>query len=220
MGRAKLKRFEENKDRPNILQDDKALFDNLQGKWNTEVFEKQQPITVEMGCGKGEYTVGLAERFPDRNHVGVDIKGDRLWAGSTQALEKKLQNAVFLRAQIQQIDQFFNEDEVSEVWVTFPDPRPKDRDIKRRLTSPRYLEMYKTILQKEGTVNFKTDNLGLFEYTLEVLNERGDIRELAYAFDLYASELQHKTYGIKTNFEEKYLAKGTPIKYLQFKFKP
>lgn len=219
MGRSKLKRFEENKERTNILEDNKTIYEQLSGQWNTMVFPVAQPITVEMGCGKGEYTIGLARRFPNRNFVGVDVKGDRLWVGSTQAIEEALEHAVFLRAQIQKIDQFFNPGEVDQIWITFPDPRPKDRDIKRRLTSPRFLNMYKTILNVNGWVHFKTDNQGLFEYTLELLKERSDIIDLDYTFDLYASELQDFTHGIKTNFEEKYLALGTSIKYLHFKFK-
>jgi len=219
MGRAKLKRFRENDDRPNIFQDNKPIYHHLNGQWNKEVFPVAQPITLELGCGKGEYTIGLARKFGQVNHIGVDVKGDRLWVGSTQAIDEQLDNAVFLRAQIQQIDQFFDEDEVAQIWVTFPDPRPKDRDIKRRLTSPRYLEMYKVILASDGVVNFKTDNHDLFEYTLETLNDRNDIVDLKYTFDLYQSELQDFTHGIKTNFEEKYLALDTPIKYMQFKFK-
>lgn len=219
MGRAKLRRFEENLGRENILQDNKEIYSSVKGRWNSNVFAKDQPLTLELGCGKGEYTIGLARIFADRNHIGVDVKGDRLWVGSTQAIEEKLNNVHFLRAQIQKIDDFFAKEEVDEIWVTFPDPRPKDRDIKRRLTSPRYLAMYKEIIKKDGIVNFKTDNQALFEYTLEVLNEREDIKELQYTFDLYESDLQSYTKGIKTNFEEKYLAIGTPIKYLQFKFK-
>lgn len=218
MGRAKLKRFEENKHRHNVLEEDKPIFQELKGNWNEKVFPQKQPIVLELGCGKGEYTIGLATRFSAENHVGVDVKGDRLWVGSTQAIDAKLDNAVFLRAQIQKIDQLFDANEVDKIWVTFPDPRPKDRDIKRRLTSPRYLEMYKVILKSEGTVNFKTDNQALFEYTLEVLEARTDISDLKYTFDLYESNLQEYTHGIKTNFEEKYLATDTPIKYLQFKF--
>ena len=175
-------------------------------------------ITIEFGCGKGEYTIGLARLDASRNYIGVDVKGDRLWVGSTQAIEEKLEHVYFLRTQIQQINTFFEKGEIDEIWITFPDPRPKDRDIKRRLTSPRYLKMYKQIIKKEGIVNFKTDNQGLFEYTLEVLQEREDIKDLQHTFDLYQSDLQHYTKGIKTNFEEKYLAIGTPIKYLQFKF--
>ncbi|RKQ43220.1 tRNA (guanine-N(7)-)-methyltransferase [Roseivirga pacifica] len=218
MGRSKLKRFAENLERENILQDDKPNFDKLKGNWNKAHFKNDLPLIVELGCGKGEYSVGLAERFPQNNFIGVDVKGDRLWVGSTEAIEKGIDTVAFLRAQIQQIDTFFDEDEVSEFWITFPDPRPKKRDIKRRLTSPRFLEMYKKLLKPEGIVNFKTDNTALFEYTLETLQERKDIKDLKFTFDLYNSDLQEYTFGIKTTFEKKYLEKGVEIKYMQFKF--
>ncbi|WP_422353968.1 tRNA (guanosine(46)-N7)-methyltransferase TrmB [Roseivirga pacifica] len=218
MGRSKLKRFAENLERENILQDEKPNFDKLKGNWNKEHFKNDLPLIVELGCGKGEYSVGLAERFPQNNFIGVDVKGDRLWVGSTEAMEKGIDTVAFLRAQIQQIDTFFNENEVSEFWITFPDPRPKKRDVKRRLTSPRFLEMYKKLLKPEGIVNFKTDNTALFEYTLETLQERKDIKDLKFTFDLYNSDLQEYTFGIKTTFEKKYLEKGVEIKYMQFKF--
>lgn len=213
-----MKRFAENLERENILQDDKPNFDKLKGNWNKEHFKNDLPLIVELGCGKGEYSVGLAERFPQNNFIGVDVKGDRLWVGSTEAIEKGIDTVAFLRAQIQQIDTFFDENEVSEFWITFPDPRPKKRDIKRRLTSPRFLEMYKKLLKPEGIVNFKTDNTALFEYTLETLQERKDIKDLKFTFDLYNSDLQEYTFGIKTTFEKKYLEKGVEIKYMQFKF--
>lgn len=219
MSRTKLKRFAENLSRDNILQEEKPIYKELKGNWNERYFPIKKPITVEMGCGKGEYTVGLASQFKDRNFVGVDVKGDRLWVGSTEALEQNLSNVAFLRAQIQLITEFFDENEVSQIWITFPDPRPKKRDIKRRLTSPRYLKMYKEILEPEGMVFFKTDNLKLFEYTLEVLKEREDIDDLVYTFNLYDSEYLDDHKGIQTNFEGKYLALGTPIKYLKFRFK-
>lgn len=219
MPRAKLKRFLENKDLPNVLQDGDEIFNKLKGNWNKEHFKNDLPITVEMGCGKGEYTIGLARVFKERNFVGVDIKGDRLWTGSRQAIEEKLNHVAFLRTLIHNIDGFFEQNEVDTIWITFPDPRPKDRDIKRRLTSPRFLEMYKTILRPDGQVFFKTDNTGLFEYTLEVLSERNDIRDLEYTFDLYASDYLKDHYDIRTNFEQKYLDLGEPIKYLKFRFK-
>lgn len=218
MARAKLKRFEQNKRRVNILEDNKDIYHNLKGNWSTHFFQNDLPITVEMGCGKGEYTVGLARVFPDRNFVGVDVKGDRLWVGSTIALEEDLKQVAFLRAQIQNIHEFFGTNEVDTVWITFPDPRPKKRDIKRRLTSPRFLELYKDMLKPDGVVYFKTDNSKLFEYTLEVLKERKDIKDLHYTSDLYNSEYLDDHFGIKTNFEQKYLELGEKIKYLKFRF--
>ena len=218
MPRAKLKRFDENKSLPNLLQEGKEGFDDLKGTWNSAHFKNDLPITIEMGCGKGEYTIGLAREFKDRNFIGVDIKGDRLWTGSKQAIDENLHQVAFLRTLIHNIDGFFAPEEIDSIWITFPDPRPKDRDIKRRLTSPRFLEMYKTMLNPKGNVYFKTDNTDLFEYTLEVLNERKDILDLHFTFDLYASEYVDDHYGIKTNFEQKYLDLGTKIKYLKFRF--
>ena len=218
MPRAKLKRFDENKSLPNLLQEGKEGFDDLKGTWNSAHFKNDLPITIEMGCGKGEYTIGLAREFKDRNFIGVDIKGDRLWTGSKQAIDENLHQVAFLRTLIHNIDGFFAPEEIDSIWITFPDPRPKDRDIKRRLTSPRFLEMYKTMLNPKGNVYFKTDNTDLFEYTLEVLNERKDILDLHFTFDLYGSEYVDDHYGIKTNFEQKYLDLGTKIKYLKFRF--
>lgn len=219
MGRSKLKRFNDNLDRSNILEDNKSLYFELKGNWNTRYFPKAQPITLELACGKAHYTTGLASVFPDRNFIGVDVKGDRLWVGSTIALEQNLSNTAFLRAQIEHLDKFFGAEEVSEIWITFPDPRPKKRDIKRRLTSPRFLELYKSILTPDGIVNFKTDNTMLFEYTLELFAERKDIELLDHTFDLHDSPLNELHYGIETDFERKFIEKGENIKYLKFKFK-
>ena len=218
MPRQKLKRFEENAARSNVLEANKEIYSKLKGQWNKIYFEKDQPITLELGCGKGEYTVGLGRQFPERNFIGVDVKGDRLWVGSTLAEEENLNNVAFLRAQIQHIEDFFATDEVAVIWITFPDPRPKLRDEKRRLTAPRFLEYYKRILQAGGFVHFKTDNTGLFEYTLETLNNRTDIADLVYTNDLYRSEFLQEHHGIKTKFEEKFHALGENIKYLKFRF--
>lgn len=218
MPRAKLKRFDENKSMPNLLQEGKAGFDTLKGNWNSGHFKNDLPITVEMGCGKGEYTIGLAREFKDRNFIGVDIKGDRLWTGGKQAIEEGLDQVAFLRTLIHNIEDFFAPEEIDAIWITFPDPRPKDRDIKRRLTSTRFLNMYKSLLKPEGNVYFKTDNTALFEYTLEVLNERNDVLDLHHTFDLYGSDYVDDHYGIKTNFEQKYLDLGEKIKYLKFRF--
>lgn len=218
MGRSKLKRFNDNLERTNILEDNKPLYFNLKGNWNKDYFPKPQPITLELACGKAHYTTGLAAVYPERNFIGVDVKGDRLWVGSTIALEQNLTNTAFLRAQIEHLDRFFDGNEVSEIWITFPDPRPKKRDIKKRLTSPRFLELYKSILSPDGIVNFKTDNTMLFEYTLELFEERTDIELLDKTFDLHNSPLNELHHGIETDFERKFLEKGENIKYLRFKF--
>lgn len=218
MSRQKNLRFEETFKAHNVIEENKPHYLQMKGNWNRDFFKNDQPITLEIGCGRGEYSVGLARIHPDRNFIGVDIKGDRLWAGSSQATEENLANVCFLRAQIQQIDDFFEENEVQSVWITFPDPRPKDRDIKRRLTSPRYLAHYKNMLKPGGMVYLKTDSTSLFEYTLEALNERDDIIDLEYTFDLYQSEYIDEHHGIKTMFEQKFHALGEDIKYLKFRF--
>ncbi|HEY9117382.1 MAG TPA: tRNA (guanosine(46)-N7)-methyltransferase TrmB [Roseivirga sp.] len=219
MGRAKLRRFEELKDRHNVLEDYMPLYSTIKGNWNKSLFPKEQPIILELACGKGHYATGLAKVYPERNYIGIDVKGDRLWVGSTIAIENELTNVAFLRAQIQHLDQFFESNEVAEIWITFPDPRPKDRDIKRRLTSPRFLDLYKQILVPEGIINFKTDNTMLFEYTLAVLAERNDVQIIDHTFDLYHSELTKYHHEITTEFEKKFLNKGEKIKYLRFKYK-
>lgn len=213
--RNKLERFEYNKSCPIVLEWGKEIFETIKGEWQT-FFKNDNPITLELGCGKGEYTVGLAGVFPERNHIGVDIKGCRIWKGATTAISKNLTNVAFLRTQIQMIDRFFEKGEVDEIWITFPDPRPKDRDIKRRLTNPRFLELYKGILKKGGVIHFKTDNHGLFEYTCEVLAEM-KITPIICTWDLYQHpELVAEHFGIQTAFEKTYLERGTPIKYLRF----
>tara|TARA_R110000796_G_scaffold77584_2_gene173168 strand:+ start:30367 stop:31035 length:669 start_codon:yes stop_codon:yes gene_type:complete len=218
MSRQKQKRFEELKERENVLEDYKALYTQLKGNWNKLYFKNDHPITVEMGCGRGEYTTGLARVYPNRNFVGVDVKGDRLWVGSTQAIEENLANVAFLRAQIQSIESFFAPNEVETIWITFPDPFRRDGDAKRRLTSPRYLEYYKSLLTENGQVFFKTDNTPLFDYTLEILGERNDIVDLEYTRNLYHSEYMNDHYGIKTKFEEKFYNLGEDIKYMKFRF--
>ncbi|MGW8123251.1 tRNA (guanosine(46)-N7)-methyltransferase TrmB [Roseivirga echinicomitans] len=218
MSRQKQKRFEELKERNNVLEDYKALYTDIKGNWNKLYFKNNNPITVEMGCGRGEYTTGLARVYPNRNFVGVDVKGDRLWVGSTEAIDENLSNVAFLRAQIQSIESFFASNEVDTIWITFPDPFKRDGDAKRRLTSPRYLEYYKDLLTENGQVFFKTDNTQLFDYTLETLAERNDIIDLEYTRNLYNSEYMDDHYGIKTKFEEMFYKLGENIKYMKFRF--
>jgi tRNA (guanine-N7-)-methyltransferase len=201
-----------------VIEPTKPLYQTIRGLWCTEYFKNTNPITLELACGRGEYTIGLARLFPDKNFIGVDIKGERIWKGSTLALEEKLNNAAFLRTHILLIENFFQPAEVSEVWLTFPDPRPRKRDIKRRLTSPRFLDLYKRLLQPGGFVRLKTDNTQLFEYTLEELHLRTDILELAYTADVYHSELEKECFDIKTRYEQEFSQKGEKIKYLRFRF--
>lgn len=217
--RQKLIRFEANKYRENILETGKALFENIRGKWNTAYFENDCPIIIELGCGRGEYTVGLAEANPDRNYVGIDIKGERIWVGSTYAIEQKLQNVAFLRTQIHLLEKFFGLNEIDEIWLTFPDPRPKERDAKRRLSHPRFMEMYRSVLKPEGWFKFKTDNTDLFEYTLELIDSGIlKVKNFEYTFDLYRSSLLEEHYGIKTRYERIWSEKGSKIKYMKFQF--
>ncbi len=217
MARQKQVRFEENKQNRNVIEPGKALYESIQGHWNETYFENEHPIVVELACGRGEYTVGLAEVFPQKNFIGVDIKGARIWKGSTYAVQQGLHNVAFLRTQIETLETFFKQGEIDELWITFPDPRPKDRDEKKRLTYPRFLDMYRSILKPGGIVHLKTDNVDLFEYTLEVLKSQ-PIKDLVYTKDLYNSQHADDHKGIKTRFEKKYLDLGQPINYLRFSF--
>jgi tRNA (guanine-N7-)-methyltransferase len=214
----KLERFKVIESQPNVIEPFKEIYHHIRGKWNSEFFKNNNPITVELACGRGEYTIGLASLFPNRNYIGVDIKGERIWKGSTQALESKLENVAFLRTMILLIENFFAEKEINEIWITFPDPRPKKRDIKRRLTSPRFLEIYKRLIQPGGWIRLKTDNTGLYEYTLEELQSRNDITDLRHTSDVYNSELRGECFDIKTRYENEFASQGETIKYLQFRF--
>ncbi len=217
--KSKLKRFEIIAGRENVIEPGKEIFQTIKGKWNIDYFKRDRPITLELACGRGEYTVGMARLFPERNFIGVDKKGDRLWKGSTWAVEEQLANVAFLRTEILFIESFFEAGEVDEIWLTFPDPRPRIRDIKRRLSSSRYVDMYKKLLQPEGYFRFKTDNTDLFNFTLEELGYRNDLIDLEYTHDLYTSSLRPECYDIKTKYEEMFAAKGEKIKYLRFKFR-
>ena len=225
MGKNKLARFAENKILPNVFQPtrDEAL-DNypLKGKWRTEVFKNQNPIVLELGCGKGEYSVGLAKSFPNKNFIGIDIKGARFWFGAKEAHEKNLNNAAFLRTQIELVDCFFDQDEVDEIWITFPDPQIKYRRTKHRMTHPDFLDRYKKILKKDGIIHLKTDSEFLHGYTLELLQGQG--HEIISAHhDIYgAPEYEPGTpllREIKTYYEGLFSAKGKTITYIKFRIK-
>ncbi|CAM4129409.1 tRNA (guanosine(46)-N7)-methyltransferase TrmB [Cytophagaceae bacterium 50C-KIRBA] len=199
---------------PWVIQSGKDFFDSCRGKWQEIYFKNTNPIVLELGCGRGEYSLGLAKLFPDKNFIGIDIKGDRLAAGARQAETEGLNNVVFLRIQIQHLPEFFAENEVDEIWITFPDPRPKDRDEKKRLTFPFFLNKYQTILKSQGIVHLKTDSDSLFEYSLEQLVKE-PWQLLIQTWDLYQSEWNQDHYGIKTRFEELFFQKGFSIKYLR-----
>lgn len=201
-----------------MLEPGKELYFNIKGKWNELQFKNENPITIELACGRGEYSVGMAALFPDKNFIGIDVKGDRIWKGSTWAVERELDNVAFLRAQIDTLHNFFSENEVNEIWMTFPDPRPKKRDTKRRLTNNRFFDLYKTVLKPGGIFRLKTDNTDLFNFTLEELEQRKDVAGLVSTFDVYQSDLKDEVFGIKTRYEEMFASKGETIKYLRFQF--
>ena len=216
MGRMKLQRFALNAQRRNVLEPGKEIYTNINGKWGL-FFENNHDIVLEIGCGRGEYTTGLANLFPSKNFIGVDTKGSRLWKGSSVAIEEGLDNVAFLRAQCQLLDFFFSPGEVSEIWITFPDPRHKDRDEHLRLTNLAFMKSYISLLKNEGTLHFKTDNRILFDYTLEVLGHPDlTIRNLKYTNDLYNSDLKANHFDIQTTFERQYLDEGVAINYLVF----
>ena len=225
MGKNKLARFAENKTLPNVFQPtrDEALNNfHLKGKWRSEVFKNQNPIVLELGCGKGEYSVGLAKAFPEKNFIGIDIKGARFWFGAKEAIENNLNNAAFLRTQIELVDCFFDRDEVDEIWITFPDPQIKYRRTKHRMTHPDFLERYKKILKKDGIMHLKTDSEFLHGYTLGLLQGAG--HEIISAHhDIYgAPEYEPGTpllREIKTYYEGLFSGKGKTITYIKFRIK-
>ena len=217
--RQKLIRFEANKERKNILEPGKPLFDQIKGNWNTLYFNNDHPIVIELGCGRGEYTVGLAEQDPTKNYIGIDIKGDRIHVGSTYAIENQLDHVAFLRTSVHHLANFFEENEVSEIWITFPDPRPKDREEKRRLTYPRFMNIYQCMLRKDGYLKLKTDNTGFFDYTLSLIEDnKVKVKSLIHTHDLYHSDLLVDHHGIMTKYEKIWTERGSKIKYLKFQF--
>lgn len=216
----KLKRFKENETFDNVIQPTREeIVDQtfaLKGKWNT-FFKNDNPIILELGCGKGEYTVGLAKQSPNKNFIGVDIKGARFWRGAKTATEESMDNVGFIRTQIELIDQLFAEGEVSEIWITFPDPQIKYKRTKHRLTNETFLAKYRQILKPDGVVNLKTDSEFMHGYTLGLLHGKG--LEVIYAnHDVYKNEGSPKeVLEIQTFYENQYLEKGKPITYIKFR---
>ncbi|WP_272957899.1 tRNA (guanosine(46)-N7)-methyltransferase TrmB [Zunongwangia profunda] len=219
----KLKRFKENETFSNVIQPTREMLTEAdfqyKGKWNADFFKNDQPIILELGCGKGEYSVGLAQAFPEKNFIGIDIKGARFWRGAKTALEEGLDNVGFLRTQIELIDYAFAENEVSEIWITFPDPQIKYKRTKHRLTNTGFLQKYKKILKPDGVVNLKTDSEFMHGYTLGLLHGAG--HEVIYAnHHVYKNEGAPKEVTrIQTFYEKQYLEKGKPITYIKFRIK-
>jgi len=217
----KLKRFNENKTFQNVIEPsrEEVLSNALgyRGKWREKFFMNQNPIVLELGCGKGEYTVGLAEKYRDKNFIGIDIKGARFWRGAKTALEQEMNNVGFIRTQIELIGHIFETNEVDEIWITFPDPQIKYKRTKHRLTNANFLKIYKKILKPDGIVHLKTDSEFMHGYTLGLLHGGG--HQVIYAnHNVYTNEgAPEEVLSIQTFYEKQYLEQNKPITYLQFK---
>lgn len=190
---------------------------DLKGKWSKEHFKNDHPITLELACGGGEYTVALASKFPERNFIGLDIKGARIWKGATKAKNAQLKNAAFLRCKIELIHHFFAMNEIDEIWITFPDPFLRDSKSNRRLTSPFFLNEYRKVLKKEGIVQLKTDDPTLYEFTVETIEEDNMCTMVYHENDIYSKELYIPELEFKTYYEHMHLEKGRKIKYVRYR---
>lgn len=220
MSKGKLAKFAELNTFSNVIQPSfEEVFQKefyLRGKWNMEFFPVALPLTLELGCGKGEYTVSLAKLYPERNFLGIDIKGNRIWKGAKLAGEEQIKNAAFLRTRIDFVTSFFAKDEVDEIWITFPDPQPK-KPLKR-LTSSRFLNKYNSFLTDGGWINLKTDNADLYEYTRALIKHNRLETEFS-TNDLYGSEYNNEILSIKTFYEKIWLSEGLKIHYLRFRLR-
>ena len=219
MGKDKLWRFSEIQRFSNVTEAPFSESFPQKGKWKEEIFKNEKPIVLELGCGKGEYAVGLGKMFPEKNFLGIDIKGNRIYIGAKEALENNMDNVQFLRTRIDFIENFFEEDEIDEIWLTFSDPQPKKP--RKRLTSPLFIGRYRKFLKKNGLVHVKTDSDILFEYTEEQIKEEG-YKCHALTWDLYGSfqnkltDKEKEIFKIKTHYEELFTSKGSVIKYCCF----
>lgn len=219
----KQRRFRENETFNNVYQPtrDELVHDDyhLKGHWNETVFKNNNPLVLELGCGKGEYSVALAKKYPNKNFIGIDIKGARFWRGAKTGIEENITNVAFLRTQIELIDHAFGKNEVDEIWITFPDPQIKYKRTKHRMTNAEFLERYKTILKEDGVVNLKTDSEFMHGYTLGLLHGGG--HEVLYAnHNVYKQEgSPEEVTSIQTFYESQYLEQNKPITYIRFKIK-
>jgi len=218
----KLERFEENKSFPNLFQPFFGEIVNnfpLKGKWNSDFFKNDNPIVLELGCGKGEYTVGLGRKYPNKNFIGIDQKGARLWRGCKTSIDNEMKNVAFMRMQIELIEYCFEKDEISEIWITFPEPQPQKAKAKKRFTSPQFNERYANILKDDGIIHLKTDNTDFYNYSLEIIKEYNN-NLLFNSSDLYEEFPDIEVASIQTFYEQMWLAQGLKIKYLQYRLNP
>jgi tRNA (guanine-N7-)-methyltransferase len=206
----KLQKFAEIGDFSNVFEHDKSL----KGNWNSKVFKNDNPLVLELACGKGEYSVGQGRMFPDKNFVGLDIKGNRIWKGARTALDEGLDNVAFLRCMIHNIEEYFDVDEVDEIWITFPDPQHRKGKARHRLTNPRFIAKYQDICKPGATLNLKSDSTRFYEYTLESANEL-NLDILVYNPDIYSWEERPPVLDIKTFYEAIWLKEGKKIKYVK-----
>ncbi|MCD7900120.1 MAG: tRNA (guanosine(46)-N7)-methyltransferase TrmB [Bacteroides sp.] len=217
MGKNKLQKFADMASYPHVFEYPYSVADNVafekRGKWNQEFFKNNHPIVLELGCGRGEYTVGLGRMFPDKNFIAVDIKGARMWSGATDSLEAGMKNVAFLRTNIEIIDRFFAPGEISEIWLTFPDPQMKKAT--KRLTSTYFIQRYRKFLQSDGIIHLKTDSNFMFSYTKYMVEENNLPVEFITE-DLYNSGLVDDILSIKTYYEQQWLDRGLAIKYIKF----
>jgi len=215
VGKDKLRKFAEIDTFPNVYQLEAGKA--LKGQWGAVHFKNDHPIVLELACGKGEYSVNMAKFFPEKNFIGIDLKGNRIWRGARTGVDEHINNLAFLRIQIEDIVEYFDKDEVDEIWITFPDPQPQDSREKKRLTYPAFLNKYKTFLKPGGKINLKTDNDGLYAYTVDTVAAEGLVCHKK-TDHLYTSELYDDVLKIKTHYERIYLKENKNINYIQFSF--
>jgi tRNA (guanine-N7-)-methyltransferase len=219
MPKKKHARFAENLTFPHMFQvsfeELREMDFEMKGKWS-EFFGNNNPIILELGCGKGEYIVALSERYPEKNFIGIDIKGARMWRGAKTTYDNNVKNAAFIRTRIDQIECLFEKNEIAGIWITFPDPQPAKP--RKRLTSPLFLNRYKSFLKPDSIIHLKTDNADLFNFTLEVIDQEGH-ELLFHTFDLYNSNIEDDVMLTQTHYEKLFLEQGIPIKYLRFRLK-
>lgn len=219
MGKNKLARWAEMVTFNNVIQPEtEGLFGKdhpVKGKWKPEIFRNTNPVILELGCGKGEYTLGLSSRFPHNNYIGIDIKGARMWRGAKTAFENRIPNVAFLRTRIEYINSYFAENEVDEIWITFPDPHSGKRNSNKRLTCPWFLNIYRSFLKDKGIIHLKTDNSELYNYTRN-LAEKNNLPVIFATTDLHADKKGDEILSIKTHYENLFLSEGMKINYLSF----